>query len=101
MAHKSETILSGFYFSELQSRPKKKKKKTAELVPSFYLCLSTVEIFLCPKFKLMLLELDLGKVEKSLLENKHLTTLKAKLLLLCNRSMAFLRDACHIWNISP
>lgn len=56
---------------------------------------------LCPKFKLVLLELDLGKVEKSLLENKHLTTLKGKLLLLCNRSMAFLRDASHVWNISP
>lgn len=73
VAHKSETILSGFYFYEVKSRTT--TKKVAELVPSVYLCFSTVEI-LCPKFKLMLLLLDQISVEKFLLENKHLATLK-------------------------
>lgn len=73
MAHKSETILSGFYFYEVKSRTA--TKKAAELVSSVYLCLSTVEI-LCPKFKLMLLLLDQFSLEKILLENKYLGTLK-------------------------
>lgn len=73
LAHKSETILSGFYFYEIKSRPT--AKKSGRTGPSVYLCLSTVEI-LSPKFKLMLLSLDQVSVENFLLENKHLGTLK-------------------------
>lgn len=73
VAHKSETILSGFYFYGVKSRTT--TKKVAELVPSVYLCLSMMEI-LCLKFKFMLLLLHQVSAEKLLLENKHLGTLK-------------------------